>query len=473
MDFRELSKRSLLGLGLAALTTLPTVALAQDADGDGVTDAADLFPCDADRASVSYFPGTNSMAMIVYEDQWPNTTDLDFNDVVFRVHYRMERNAAGNVKSLHAYIDPDALGGLFSNGLGLQLASPRDNATVRRRVGAGGWESVALESDANATMVLSPNLRELFGFAEGRINSVVGQTLIPGVRLEFEVEFATPVPLPASLAPFDLFVFRTDTSPRLEIHFPHYSGTASMDTSLFGTAEDGSTATRRFVHVSQIPAALSIYTGSYYPNEGVQISTLFPNVLTFANSGGVSATDFYSSSVVASAGRQVASRVVSNVAARDTSCIQTVAVCGDGNLSGDEVCDSTQVEPCTANASDISGMPSYCGTLVLSGTRRCNSSCSGWGACEAPQATVTSNSYGSCSNASINITDYFCCSLDTCRNDSCCGGANGSNSVLGSGYTQQALLANSQGRGNCRLGINGSLWQIAVTHTTAAYRCWR
>ena len=83
-------KKNLIGLGVASLLALPAAAFAQDSDSDGVANAADAFPCDATRASVSYFPGQSTSALLAFEDQWPNFTDVDYNDVAIRAHYRSQ-----------------------------------------------------------------------------------------------------------------------------------------------------------------------------------------------------------------------------------------------------------------------------------------------------------------------------------------------------------------------------------------------
>jgi hypothetical protein len=134
---RTAPHRDLLVLVLVSCLVLPAAAFAQDADGDGVANAADAYPCDATRASVSYFPGSAASALLTFEDQWPDATDLDFNDVVVRVHYRLERDPAGNVVRLAAVFDPVALGGVLSNGLGLVLPTTA-SGVARRRVGGGG-----------------------------------------------------------------------------------------------------------------------------------------------------------------------------------------------------------------------------------------------------------------------------------------------------------------------------------------------
>jgi LruC domain-containing protein len=304
----------LLGLGLAA------PASAQDADGDGVADAADAFPCDAARASVSYFPGASSSALLAFEDQWPGVTDLDFNDVAVRVHYRLERDAAGAVVSLAAVVDPVALGGELSSGLGLALPVARGGVSVRRRVGGGAWEALALEADAAATVVLSTNLRELYADATGRINARAGEARQSGARLEVEVSFATPAALAVAAAPFDVFIFRSGDLSH-QIHFPQYAGTAAMDTSLFNSQQDASTATRRFVHLSGVPAALNLMTTTRYPLEETRIFALFPDITAFAISGGAERADFYASGVVAANGHDVPALALPAVAAASTACV--------------------------------------------------------------------------------------------------------------------------------------------------------
>ncbi len=101
---------TLFGLGVLSLSAVTTAAFAQDSDGDGVANAADSFPCDATRAAVSWFPGDGTSALLTYEDQWPGATDQDFNDLAMRVHFRSERNAAGNVVRLVGGVRPGGAG---------------------------------------------------------------------------------------------------------------------------------------------------------------------------------------------------------------------------------------------------------------------------------------------------------------------------------------------------------------------------
>lgn len=317
-------RTALTFLPLAALFMAPAVAFAQDADGDGVPNAADVYPCDGARAAVSYHPAQGASALLVFEDQWPGDTDLDYNDVAVRVHTRAERNGAGQVVQLHAVFDPVAVGGEYSNGLALQLPVARAGVTVRRRIAGGAWSTVALQADAQATMILSEDLRELYGDAPGRINSLPELDRVQGDRLEVEISFATPAALSASTAPWDVFVFRSGDFSH-QIHFPQYAGTAAMNTALFNTAEDGSTASRHFVHVSGVPAALDLMTTEFYPQEAIDIASLFPNIVGFASSGGTTHQDFYVRDVVSSAGFGVAAPALTD-SAPSLECMGTLGV---------------------------------------------------------------------------------------------------------------------------------------------------
>jgi LruC domain-containing protein len=306
---RDFRRGCLALLSVIAVVSAPAPSRAQaDSDADGAADSADVFPCDAERAAVSWYPSEGSSALLAYEDEWPSSTDLDFNDVVIRTQYRVERHHDGRVKQLFALFDPVALGGDHANGLGLQLPAPRllggaSNVTVRRRLAGGAWESVAVESDPNVTVVVSSNLRELYGSPSGRINSPTGAPQLEGSRLELEVTFTTPVAFSASLpfvagaeAPFDVFIFRagTEAPNRHEIHFPQFAGTQSMNTALFNSGQDTSElGVRYFIQGSGIPAALNLQSSELYPTEGTRIDLVFPAIVTFAASRGASASDFY------------------------------------------------------------------------------------------------------------------------------------------------------------------------------------
>jgi LruC domain-containing protein len=248
--------------------------------------------------SVSFYPSEGAASVLAFEDQWPEQTDYDYNDVVVQVHWTFDRDVSRPASTrghpiLRALltIDPVALGGDHANGLGLQLPACATKAglTVRRRSGTGGssaqapsygpWEDVLLRADPSPTVVLSPNLRELFDGELGRLNvGVTGKDDRAARRLEIVFEWPVAVDLDAGQAPFDLFIFRS-ASPSHEIHFPTHGGTAMMNPSLFPASNR---AGKWYVNDRGIPAALNLKTATVYPTEATRIDDVYPEIAAFA-----------------------------------------------------------------------------------------------------------------------------------------------------------------------------------------------
>ncbi len=301
MDLRPTAPRLRTLVLTSLLAAVPAAALAQDTDGDGVPNASDIFPCDPLASAVSFAPGENAHGTMVFEDLWPIAGDLDFNDVVLRYNYTFHRDATGNVRRVRAVFNVTALGGQLSNGLGLHLpVAGSAVSSITRTIGSGAAQTLTRSGDAELTVSLSNNLRELFGNAAGQINSLSTEPRSTAQVMVVEITFASAVALSTGGAPFDLFVFRTDDSGH-QIHRPEFAGTAAMRTALFNTDDDDSSSSRRFVDHAGLPFALVFPSAVSFPREATSISTLFPNIVAFATSAGTTNLDFYTSNVVASA----------------------------------------------------------------------------------------------------------------------------------------------------------------------------
>jgi LruC domain-containing protein len=317
---RATSVALVLGAGLLA----PGAIRAQDADGDGAPDLVDAWPCDGAVTGLAFSPAEGAPGTLVFEDQWPSPGDDDFNDVVLNYHYTFRLRGA-QVSGLRLVVQATALGGDFDNGLGLHLPVPKGAvATVTRTVGGVTQALAASPQDAELTVVVSSNLRELFGGAAGPINSLPTAPRQQGAAVEVAVTFTQPVDLALGGAPFDLYIFRSG-QPSLEIHRPEHPGTARMDQALFGTGVDGSTPTRRFVDTQGLPAALLFPGPVSVPSERVNLALLYPGVVTFAQSAGVQGADFYlfpqrQHAYADSAGQGLPAPALPGVAAPDTTC---------------------------------------------------------------------------------------------------------------------------------------------------------
>jgi LruC domain-containing protein len=269
-----------------------------DADGDGVSDGADPFPCDGTASAVLFVPSETEYGQVMFEDNWPERGDLDFNDQVLAYNYQLFYESGGKVSRIVLTLEPMALGAEYKNGLSLRLpTSITAISSVTRNVVGVGQQSLSVDPrETNMVIRISDDAREFFGNQAGFLNTVNGGTLVDGAQVTVDIRFQTPVSLNLALEPFDLFFHRTQDETH-QIHRPMYGGTAIMNQSLFGTGLDGSSATRFYVDNTGLPFVLSLPNLVAWPSEYTQIHQLYPDISVFAASGGALATDFFLSTV--------------------------------------------------------------------------------------------------------------------------------------------------------------------------------
>jgi len=305
-------------------------ALAQDSDGDGANDPADAFPCDASKAGQVFAPAQGQHGMLQFEDEWPGSSDLDFGDVVVSYNYAAFTNTAGAVVSLRLTLNVLALGGTKTHGLALQLPLPTGAVqSVQRTIAGGSAQALqALGTESNFTVDLMSDLRTLFAGQADQINSIQGLSTQTAAAIQVDITFASPVTLAMSGAPYDLFIFETNT-PGHEIHLPSFAGTSRMNTALFGTGVDASGGGRNFVDGSGLPYALHIPVLAPYPQEAVPVFGLFPDIVGFAASAGANNQDFYLSNVDSANAYTPAATpsFVSATPQADLSCLPVGAPC--------------------------------------------------------------------------------------------------------------------------------------------------
>jgi LruC domain-containing protein len=281
-------------LATALFATPSAWAAAPDTDLDGVSDVADVFPCDGRRTAVTYVPAEGEFATLLFEDNWPLRGDLDFNDAVVLHQAAAYHDASGAVMGLRVVVVPRALGAKLASGLALALPIPRAAIASVTRRGAGGERALTPRaSDDTLVVTLSEDLRAEFGGADGFVNTEAGRPSVGDAGpIVVEIALVAPRPLALGADVLDLFFFRSDT-PSHEIHRPRFRGTAAMDVALFGTGDDATTGARAFVDADGLPFVLSLPASVAWPTERTAIDTVWPSIVGFAGSGGVSDADFY------------------------------------------------------------------------------------------------------------------------------------------------------------------------------------
>jgi len=259
----------------------------KDTDGDGVPDDLDAFPNDATKAYIS----SGGIGTVAFEDQWPNKGDFDMNDLVMNYHYYVITNAANVVVQVTAKFNLLATGGNLGNGFGVQFPIPASSVSGLTTTLAGG----ALESgQTNAVVTLFPNMRLLM--AHWNTQPGVVQSATVADSISFNVSNGP------SLTAFGQNGYNPFTwnmgndNKRREVHLMGQAPTTLANTTLFGTGNDNTNvaAGRYYVTTTGLPYAINIPTTFSYPIEGTDITTVYLHLADWAQSGGISYTDWYS-----------------------------------------------------------------------------------------------------------------------------------------------------------------------------------
>jgi len=201
-------------------------------------------------------------------------------------------------------------------------------------------------------------------------------------------------------------------------------------------------------------------------------------------------------------------------------CLSTQDCCGDGLITGKEVCDTALMPKACTSTFNV-GLPAYCAGIPLTGTQTCKSDCSGWGSCSLPNPTISTTNSGDCSSLSPVATGT-CCELLNCVNDKCgccgrydTGGNSGWEDLIakatGQGYVYKTKMSPNNsactvsdsdptvcvcGTPGCssspicpkpsdpknktndscviaQSNSNLNNWMVLTNHTTATYKCWK
>ncbi|MEO1021638.1 MAG: LruC domain-containing protein [Bacteroidota bacterium] len=273
---------------------------ANDVDGDGLSGYEDEFPTDPERAFSSYWPAYNTYATILFEDQWPSVGDYDFNDLVADYKFTYIKSADGNVKELNIETILKAVGGLkkgsllFNLGLDETLVESVSGNILEYdfiKLNANGTEAGLSEAvipifDNSRTVLAPPS-----GFSVTNVFN--DQPHVDEVKIITKVVFKDPIS-ESLINKYDPFMV-TEFNRGLEIHLPGQQPTAKANLELFGTQDDASNFDQGFTYknVDGLPWALHVMESIKYPKENSDFANAYVNFRNWAESGGVTHTDWF------------------------------------------------------------------------------------------------------------------------------------------------------------------------------------
>ena len=275
----------------------PTIT---DTDNDGVADDNDAFPNDPNKASISYYPSSNTRGTLAYEDLWPAEGDYDFNDLVVDYQYTFHKNANNQVVEIQFDYKVNAIGGSYKNGFGFQfdfapsavqsVSGQQLNGNVVT-VSGNGTES----GQSKATIIAFENARDIITNGSAFVNTEDGVPYVQPAGNTIIIELATPQTEAAlGAAPYNPFIFVNETRGR-EVHLKNFAPTDLANTALLGTNNDDSNAGNGTYYQNEngLPWAISISDSFVYPKEKADIVTGYNFFATWAMSEGTSATNWY------------------------------------------------------------------------------------------------------------------------------------------------------------------------------------
>ncbi len=267
------------------LATLPydeSAIPTTDTDGDGIVDFYDEFPDDPTKASSSYTPSIYGWGTYAFEDLWPSQGDFDFNDLVVNYRYTNIANADGLVVETKLNYVIKNIGGSFRNGFGIQLNI--DESLIKQVTGYRLTEALITVDSKGLEINQSKPVIIVFDNA---------WTNDQNREIELTITYSEPIDA-ALIGDYNPFIF-IDGDREREVHLSNMPPTDLANLSYFGTFDDNSDFTTQsfYKDKNNLPWAIDIIHDFVYPTEKSEIILGYPYFAKWAESGGLSYTDWY------------------------------------------------------------------------------------------------------------------------------------------------------------------------------------
>ncbi len=271
----------------------------KDTDGDGVSDTFDDYPTDPTKAKNNYSPSKTTFGSLAFEDLWPYKGDYDFNDLIVDYQFNSITNASNKVVEIDSKIVVRAIGASYHNGFGIELpvAANTVSKVTGQRLNKGIVTNLnsGVESGQNkAVIMVFDDAYNILPFAGGNyVNTIQSSTFVPYDTISLKITFTTPQSISQS-APYNPFIFINGERGK-EVHLAGYTPTNLVNYQYFSTGNDKTSVINNKYYISDknLPWAINLPESFSYPFEKVPITSAYNYFGSWAQSAGVSYTDWY------------------------------------------------------------------------------------------------------------------------------------------------------------------------------------
>lgn len=254
---------------------------------------------------------------LAFEDNWPETGDYDFNDVVMRLNSSMIVSEDNHVKKLRMSGELTAMGASYNNGFAIQLEGITnddiDTDSIRFTINGKEVNTPLLETGTvNTVLKISEDLwQHVTAGGCWFYKTEQGCTSQHEFKFSISLRFTRDIGVNAfPQAPYDPFIFATDDTEHgelfgenpgrgLEIHLKNKAPTALANTNYFGLAEDATDLASGATYQTEngLPWAIAINASTYsdwqHPLEYVDILRAYPEFAEFVNSNGTAKQSWF------------------------------------------------------------------------------------------------------------------------------------------------------------------------------------
>ena len=240
----------------------------------------------------------------LFEDNWPYLGDYDMNDLVLGVKAGYSTNAQNRVTQLTLEVDLQAVGASNRIAAAMQLdgIAPETISNITRSNTTGLNGSIftlgqGLETGQTyAVIPFFDDVHTALGHSSPIIINTVNESSqrVEPLKVLFTITFSTPVEKETITADkFNVFIVNGGyPSKRQEIHLPGFEPTDKADRSKFGIA-DSHSESKPYTSKGNLIWGLAIPGSTKYPIEWTSIRLAYPEMESWATSGGVSSKDWY------------------------------------------------------------------------------------------------------------------------------------------------------------------------------------